>query len=82
MMKKQVMKKLKPQTLDLGSLETDGSFCCPSCGALISPDDESEETYTIVDTKVVGDELTELVISCMNCGSVTRVVGFQQILKA
>ena len=44
----------------------------------ISPDDESEENYQILDTKVVNDELAELVISCAKCGSTIKLTGFQQ----
>jgi transcription elongation factor Elf1 len=54
------------------------SFQCPKCGKSISPDDESEENYQILDTKVVNDELAELVISCANCGSTIKLTGFQQ----
>lgn len=65
-------------TVDLTQIEGDGSFPCPKCGTLISPDDETEEAYTIVDTKVVNDELLELVIACCICGTTVRVTGFQQ----
>jgi len=65
-------------TVDLTQIEGDGSFLCPTCGALISPEDETEETYTIVETKVANDELLELVLSCCSCGTTVRVTGFQQ----
>jgi hypothetical protein len=54
----------------------------PKCGTLISPDDETEEVYKILDTKVVGDELAELVISCGTCGTIVKLTGFQQIMEA
>ncbi|MCW4011238.1 MAG: hypothetical protein NWF05_11590 [Candidatus Bathyarchaeota archaeon] len=79
-MKKDVVKKVKLQTLDLSSIDGDGSFPCPHCGTLISPDDETEEFYTIVDTKVVGDELAELVIRCGTCGTVTALTGFEHVM--
>jgi predicted RNA-binding Zn-ribbon protein involved in translation (DUF1610 family) len=81
-LKKQVIKREKLQTLDLATIEGDGSFACPNCGTMISPDDESEELYRILDTKVVGDELAELVISCGTCGTVIKLTGFQQALEA
>ncbi len=81
MLKKQVMKK-ELQTLDLSTVEGDGSFACPKCGTMISPDDESEEVYKILDTKVVGNELAELVISCGTCGTVIKLTGFQQAMEA
>jgi transcription initiation factor IIE alpha subunit len=68
-------------TLDLATLEGDGAFPCPKCGTSISPEDESEDNYLIIDTKVVNDELTELVISCGKCGSVIKLTGFQKILE-
>ncbi len=79
MMKKQIAKRAKMQTLDTNSIEDDGSFQCPNCGNRISPDDESEETYKLLDTKVVGDELAELVVSCGTCGTVIKVVGIQAL---
>ena len=49
---------------------------------MISPDDESESNYKIVDTKVMDDELAELVISCGKCGSTIRITGFQAGIDA
>jgi predicted RNA-binding Zn-ribbon protein involved in translation (DUF1610 family) len=79
-MKKAAVKKGNIQTLDLALLDGEGSFPCPKCGTRISPDDESEEVYQIVDTKMVGDELEELVISCNTCRTVIRLTGFQQMM--
>jgi DNA polymerase I-like protein with 3'-5' exonuclease and polymerase domains len=45
----------------IDSATVDGAFPCPKCGTLISPDDETEETYKIVETKVKNDELAELI---------------------
>jgi predicted RNA-binding Zn-ribbon protein involved in translation (DUF1610 family) len=80
MMKKQAVKKEKLYTLDLATIEGEGSFPCPKCGTMISPDDETEEVYKIVDTKVVGDELSELVISCGTCRTIIKLTGFQQAM--
>jgi predicted RNA-binding Zn-ribbon protein involved in translation (DUF1610 family) len=77
MMKKEVVKKSAIFTVDLTTIEGDGSFPCPKCGAVISPDDETEEVYKIVDTKLVNDELAELIIMCGNCGSTIKLAGFQ-----
>jgi hypothetical protein len=43
---------------------------------LISPDDESEETYHIVETKVKNDELAELLLTCKKCGTTIKLTGF------
>jgi predicted RNA-binding Zn-ribbon protein involved in translation (DUF1610 family) len=77
-----MMRKLENKdmefTINLASVEGDGSFPCPKCGMSISPDDSSEENYQILDTKVDNDELSELVISCGKCGSTIKLTGFQQ----
>ena len=77
MMKKTMDKKVAAYTIDLSKIEGDGSFPCPKCGTVISPEDESEEVYRIVDTKVLNDELVELVIVCNNCESSIKLTGFQ-----
>jgi hypothetical protein len=45
---------------------------------VISPEDETEQVYKIVDTKVVNDELVELIIMCSECKSNIKLTGFQQ----
>jgi predicted RNA-binding Zn-ribbon protein involved in translation (DUF1610 family) len=78
MMKKLDKKAASVYKIDLSIVEGDGSFQCPRCGMSISPDDESEDNYQILDTKVVNDELAELVISCGQCKSIIKLTGFQQ----
>ena len=78
MMMKKLDKKDSAFKIDLASVDGDGSFQCPKCKLTISPDDESEENYQILDTKVLNDELAELVISCGKCGSTIKVTGFQE----
>ncbi len=76
-----MMKKLDNNpayTIDLIAIEGDGSFPCPKCGMSISPEDETETNYKIVDTKVVNGELAELVISCGKCRSILKLTGFAQ----
>ena len=76
MMKKAEVKKSMAYEIDLTKIDGDGAFPCPKCGTVISPDDESEETYQIVDTKVKNDELAELIIMCKKCGTTIKLVGF------
>jgi predicted RNA-binding Zn-ribbon protein involved in translation (DUF1610 family) len=78
MMKKASMKKSEIYTVDLTKIDGDGAFPCPKCGVIISPDDETEEVYQIVDTKMRGDDLSELIIMCKKCSSTIRLVGFLQ----
>jgi predicted RNA-binding Zn-ribbon protein involved in translation (DUF1610 family) len=76
MMKKAAVKKSMVYTVDLTKIDGDGAFPCPKCGTMISPDDESEEVYQIVETKVKDDELVELILTCNKCGSAIKLVGF------
>jgi len=75
-MRKTATKKSGTYTVDLTKIDGDGTFQCPKCGAIISPEDETEEVYTIVETKVKKDELTELTLKCNKCGSKIRLIGF------
>ena len=73
-------KKGMAQTINLAQIDGDGSFPCPKCGTIISPEDETEKVYKIVDTKIVNDELVELVIVCENCRTQVKLIGFQQTI--
>ena len=42
--------------VDLAELQGDGDFQCPGCGVVISPEDETEEVYIILSTKVNGQD--------------------------
>ncbi|MBS7607200.1 hypothetical protein KEJ14_05120 [Candidatus Bathyarchaeota archaeon] len=59
-------------------IEGEGDFPCPSCGNLISPDDESGLNYEIVDIKTDRQgRLRELIIICKKCGSEIHLEGFE-----
>jgi len=62
--------------VDLTKIKGEGDFPCPNCGVIISPEDETEDVYRILETKVRGESLEELVILCNKCGSKIRLVGF------
>ncbi|KON30948.1 hypothetical protein AC478_03505 [miscellaneous Crenarchaeota group-1 archaeon SG8-32-3] len=81
MMKKSMSKKSLPYKIDLTEIEGDGSFPCPKCGTVISPEDETEQVYKIVETKLINDELVELVIMCSNCGSKIKLTGFEATIE-
>ncbi len=70
------MKQPLVYELDLTQIQGEGDFPCPNCGVVISPEDETEDVYCILETKVKGDALEELVIKCNKCGSKIRMVGF------
>jgi hypothetical protein len=69
------MKRSLVYEIDLTKIEGDGAFPCPKCGAVISPDDETESVYTILETKFKGDSLEKLIIQC-KCGSEINLAGF------
>ena len=62
--------------VNLTEIQGEGDFPCPGCGVIISPEDETEDVYRIVDTKIRGQDLEELVIQCNRCKSKIRLVGF------
>ena len=77
MMKKTELKKTMAYVeIDLTKIDGDGAFQCPKCGTTISPDDESDNNYEIVDTKVKKDELAELVVRCKKCRTTMKLTGF------
>jgi len=67
--------------VDITQIEGDGDFACPKCGVVISPDDETETVYKIIDTRIKNQNLEELVILCNKCGSKIRLVGFLPLEK-
>jgi DNA-directed RNA polymerase subunit RPC12/RpoP len=69
-------KQVLVSELDLTKIQGKGDFPCPNCGVTISPEDESENVYTILEEKVGNDTLEELVIQCNKCSSRIRLTGF------
>jgi len=70
------VKQMLVSELDLTKIDGNGDFPCPNCGVTISPEDESEDVYMILEEKVRNDALEELVIQCNKCGSQIRLTGF------
>ena len=70
------MKQPLVYEVDLTKIQGDGDFPCPNCGVTISPEDETEDVYRILETKVRGQGLEELVIQCNMCASRIRLIGF------
>jgi len=69
-------KNLSITVLDLTQIDGNGDFPCPSCGTMISPEDETDDVYTILEEKVKGEALEELLIKCNTCSCKIRLVGF------
>jgi uncharacterized C2H2 Zn-finger protein len=70
------MKQMQVYTVDLTKIDGSGDFPCPRCGAVISPDDCTEEAYSILEPKVDSHGLEELVIRCNRCASQLHLTGF------
>jgi transcription initiation factor IIE alpha subunit len=77
-------KKLKIKTkllleykVDLARIDGSGDFPCPQCGAKLSPEDETEATYSIKEIKTRRDRLEELIIQCNTCKSLIHLAGFK-----
>ena len=70
------MKQLLVYSIDLLKLNGKGDFSCPCCGIKISPDDETEEVYCILEPKVRNDVLENLLIRCNNCSNKILITGF------
>jgi hypothetical protein len=67
--------------LDLTRISGKGEFTCPKCGATISPDDETEEVYSILEAKVKRQILKELLIQCNRCANQISLTGFSLLQK-
>jgi hypothetical protein len=76
---KQRIIQLKEYLLDVSRTEFDGAFSCPNCNNRISPDDRSEDNYTVYETKMAGNNLEELVVCCKGCLSFIRLMGFSKL---
>ena len=70
------MKRPLVYEVDLTKIQGEGNISCPNCGVIISPEDETEEVYRVLETKVRGEDLEELLIQCNKCGSKIRLSGF------
>jgi hypothetical protein len=67
--------------VDLNEIDGDGDFPCPKCQVMISPDDETEEVYRVLDILENEDGLENIVIRCNNCHCTIRLEGFSVLYK-
>jgi predicted nucleic-acid-binding Zn-ribbon protein len=75
------MKQVHAYVLDLTLVQGDGEFKCPKCGVTISPEDETNEVYSVLDAKVEKQNLKTLVIQCSRCESQIHLTGFSLLQK-
>jgi hypothetical protein len=76
------VEQLQVYKIDLTKIQGKGDFCCPKCRVTISPDDETDDVYCIIGTKVRDKNLEELIIQCQKCRSEIRIIGFSAINTA
>jgi predicted RNA-binding Zn-ribbon protein involved in translation (DUF1610 family) len=75
-MKSKKTQQRQVSKVDLTKIDGKGEFPCPKCGAKISPDDQTENTYSILEPKVKGTFLEEVLIRCNKCTRHISLVGF------
>jgi hypothetical protein len=70
------MQQTQAYKLNLTEIDGNGDFTCPQCGIVISPDETTEDTYSVLEPKVNSHGLEELVICCNKCKSHIHLTGF------
>lgn len=75
------MQEIKRYTVDLTKTDGNGEFNCPKCGTEMSPDDETEAVYTVLDTVMKQDCLQKIILRCNKCGSQISLVGFDFLFR-
>jgi len=73
------LEQIEFYTIDLTKIHGNGEFRCPRCGVEMSPDDETEDVYTILETVTKGDELEKIILQCNKCGSRIHLIGFHKL---
>ncbi|KON32579.1 MAG: hypothetical protein AC479_07290 [miscellaneous Crenarchaeota group-6 archaeon AD8-1] len=74
------MEKSLTHTVVVAKLQEDGAVLCPKCGVKISPNDETEDIYCILESKLIDNKLEEISILCKNCKSIIKLIGFSLII--
>jgi uncharacterized protein with PIN domain len=70
------LKQVLTHKINLIEIEGEGDLLCPYCGTKISPNDETEEVYSIIEPKVRNNILESLLIRCNNCSNKILLTGF------
>lgn len=45
----------------------------------ISPEDKTEDTYIVLETRSENEGLKEVMIACKTCGTIIHLRGFEQL---
>lgn len=80
-MEEQKSQRIKFYTIDMTKIKGKGEFECPKCGIKISPDDETEDVYMILESVMKGDCLEKMILQCNKCGSQIHLTGFHTLNK-
>ncbi|MDH5375086.1 MAG: hypothetical protein OEZ21_04410 [Candidatus Bathyarchaeota archaeon] len=75
------MESINPYTIDLTKIKGNGDFRCPKCGISVSPDDLTEDTFTILETVMKDESLEKIIIKCNRCRSQIHLIGFDLLNK-
>lgn len=67
--------------VDLSDVGEKEKVTCPKCEAEISPNDKTEDVYTILKPVMKGPRLEKIIIKCNKCESLIHLVGFDTIQK-
>jgi hypothetical protein len=67
--------------IDLTEIRGNGNIKCPKCGTGISPDDTSEEVYTILEPVIKENHLQRIILRCNKCRSTINLTGFNTLNK-
>lgn len=70
------VKQVLAHKINLIELKGKGDLLCPCCRTKISPNDETEEVYSILEPKVRNNTLESLLIRCNNCSNKILLTGF------
>jgi len=71
------LQRIEFYTVDLTKMKGKGELKCPKCAAKISPDDKTDETYTLIEPIMKNGKLDKLTIKCNSCRSQIRLTGFE-----
>jgi len=75
------LQEVKCYTVDLSKIKGRGEFVCPKCGIRVSPDDETENVYTLLEPVMKGNCLDKIILQCNKCGSQIHLTGFHILNK-
>lgn len=75
------MQRIKIYTVDLTKTKGKGEFRCPECRIEISPDDKTEDVYTVLKPVMKHGCLEKIILQCNICRSRIHLTGFHILTK-